>query len=123
MNEKTFLQLALHSYDNPSCISVDEFKADLERFSYIKKIFNKYLDGSGQSNERLVLNHLVICFNIFGNAALDLVFYKVDQNQWGVLIPYLIFLNRIPEDYKIAGQMPLTNVKLDQVIINKLREL
>ena len=92
MDEKDFLQRALKAYDNPQCISVDEFKADLDRLSHIKRLLTKYQDGSGPANERLVLNHLVICFNIFSETTVDLIFHKLEEHQWGIIIPFLLIL-------------------------------
>lgn len=124
LNEKTFIQRALHCYDNPQCISLDEFKSDLDRFGNIRKIFYKYLDGTGSINERLVLNHLVICFNVFGNDTLDLAFYKLEDNRyWGLIIPYFIFLNRIPDDYLIRGKTPVSDISLNKEIVEALRNL
>jgi hypothetical protein len=52
-----------------------------------------------------------------------MLFYKIEDHQWGTLIPYLIFLNRLPEDYLISGKYPISDISLDQVIIEKLRKL
>lgn len=123
MDEETLLKRALAAYDNPSCISVAEFQSDIDRFSLIKKLFNRYLDGAYEVNERLLLNHLIICFNLFGSETLNLLFYKLDMENWTLLVPYLIFLNRIPEDYLIQGIIPLSEVQLNTQIIAQLRAL
>jgi hypothetical protein len=52
-----------------------------------------------------------------------MVFYKIESHQWGTLIPYLIFLNRLSPNYLISGKTPITDIKLDEVIIEKLRKL
>ena len=97
LTEKTFLQYALKAYDNPACLSLDEFKQDLDRFSYIKKLITRYKDGSSDLKERLLLNHLVICFNVFGIFAFDFLLFKIPRENWDVLFPFLILLDRLPE--------------------------
>lgn len=120
INEKNFIQRALHCYDNPQCITVEEFQEDLNRFSHIKKLVTKYAEGSGEINERLVLNHLVVVFNVFGIDAVDFILYKIDEKYWGIIFPFLILLDRLPDN---VDGINTTNVALDPVIIEKLRNI
>lgn len=119
INEKNFLQTALHCYDNPQCITLEEFQEDLNRFSHIKKAITRYVEGQAELNERLLLNHLVVLYNVFGPHATDLIMFKVDQDNYGVLFPFLILLERLPEDVFSK----YTNVSLDKNIIEKLRQI
>jgi hypothetical protein len=119
INEKNFLQTALHSYDNVQCITLDEFQEDVNRFSHIKKILSRYVDGAGVLNERLLLNHLVILYNVFGNKATDLLLFKIEQRYFGVLFPFLILLNRLPEE----SFQDYPDVKLDDKVIQTLRQI
>lgn len=121
IDDKNFIQRALKSYENPSCISLNEFQEDLQRFSYVKKILTQYAN-TGEINERLLLNHIVICFNLFGAEALLFLLYRVEEKQWGFLFPFLILLNRLPEQIPEYG-INTSDVELDQQIINKLRNL
>jgi hypothetical protein len=119
INEKNFLQTALHSYDNVQCLTLDEFQEDVNRFSHIKKILSRYVEGAGVLNERLLLNHLVILFNVFGNKATDLLLFKIDSKYYGALFPFLILLNRLPEDvYQVYP-----DVQLDNKVIQTLRQI
>jgi len=64
VDDSTFMLFAVRSYDNPNCTSVDEFEDDLKRIKYIKRLFKKYKD-SGELKERLILNHLIVLYNVF----------------------------------------------------------
>lgn len=119
ITEKTFLQHALNAYDNPSCVSLKEFKRDLDRFSQVKKAITRFKDSSFDLNTKLVMNNLVICFNVFGNKAIDFLLLKIPMNHWDVLFPFLIVLNRLPET--IDG-LPTSEVQLNNEIINNLRK-
>lgn len=118
VNEKNFLQVALHSYDNVQCITLNEFQEDINRFSHIKKLITRYIEGAGELNERLLLNHLVILYNVFGNNATELLLFKIDKNYYGVLFPFLILLNRLPE-----STLQELSVSMDNTVINTLRRI
>ena len=45
----------------------------------------------------LVLNHLIVLFNVFDDATVPLLFYNLENDLWTYLKSFLIFLNRIPE--------------------------
>lgn len=104
---------AMHSYDNTQCISFDEFKDDIYRIITIKKCITKYLDGD-ELNVRLILNQFIILFNVFGDAAFELVKYKLVAEQYPVAFAFLVKINRLP---------PEEMIMLDQFVIEKLREI
>lgn len=116
LNRSNFLLYAANHYNNPGCVDVDEFKEDLSRFKYIKRLFNRY-EQSGDLQERLILNHLIVIYNVFGiRAANRMVWYKFDVKHWPYLKPFLIFLHYLPEHEKVE-------VPLDQTIVERLRQL
>lgn len=121
ISDETFLNRAFKAYDNPHCISIQEFESDIQRFSHIKKILSTYI-SSNEINERLLLNHIVISFNLFGNDALIFLLYKVSDNCWPALFPFLIMLNRLP-DYIQEFNLNTSEIPLDNNIIQKLRHL
>lgn len=94
INDQTFTKLAMRCYDNPQCTSIAEFDEDLKRFSYLKKLFGRYAD-KGELKERLILNHLIILFNVFGLAALEFLFFKIDKEYWTPLITFLTYMDRM----------------------------
>ena len=54
---------AAKNYYNPKFIDAEEFTEDLNRFKYIKRLCNRYIE-TGTLAERLVLNHLIVVFNV-----------------------------------------------------------
>lgn len=122
INEDNFLLYAAKYYDNPYCYNVEEFYEDLNRFKYVKRLFGKYLD-SGEIKERLVLNHLIILYNMFGDATTTMLFFKL-SGFYPILKPFLIFMNRMPEVINI-GQEPIfsSDIPMDQHIVDVLRKI
>ena len=121
INDSNFLVYAMHHYDNPQCHSLEEFEEDLKRFLYLKKLLSRY-KNNGELRERLILNHIIVLYNIFGESATKLLFHKIDEDCWGSLVTFLVYLNRMPEElpeYNIV----LSNVILDEKIISTLRKI
>lgn len=121
LNEDNFLLYAMHSYDNPQCHTIAEFEEDLKRFFYIKKLFSRY-KADGVVRERLVLNHIIVLYNVFGDAATPMFFHKINKEDWGVLATYLVYLQRMPE-YVGEVSVKLSDITLDNVIIDTLRKI
>lgn len=121
LTEDNFVQHAMKHYDNPQCFSVDEFNDDLKRFLYLKKLFSRYKNEL-DLKENLVLNHLVVIYNIFGDHATNMLFFKIDKEHWETLTTFLVFLNRMPEEVPQHG-IKLSNVKLDEYVISVLRNI
>ena len=125
MNEKNFLLFAMQHYDNPQCVEVEEFNDDLRRIKYIKRLFNQY-DMDGVLKERLILNHIIVFFNVFQTrAATRILFFKIEEKFWPMLKTFLFYLRFMPEDKveSINGKdILVTDIQMDRGIINKLRE-
>ena len=94
LNEDNFLVFAMHHYDNQQCHSLQEFEEDLKRFLYLRKLLNRY-KRDGDLKERLILNHVIILYNLFGDAVTDMLFLKIDKEYWSALVTFLVYLNRI----------------------------
>ena len=121
LNESNFLVHAMHHYDNPQCHSLAEFEDDLKKFLYLKKLLSRY-KNNGELRERLILNHIIVIYNIFGDAATNMLFYKIDENLWPQLVTFLVYLNRMPEMIPEYG-IKLIDIKLDELIIAVLRKI
>ena len=121
LNEANFLLYAMHHYDNTQCYSLVEFEDDLKKFLYLKKLISRY-KNNGDLKERLILNHIIVLYNLFGDATTKMLFYKVDEFCWDVLTTFLVYLDRMPEvlpDYGII----LSEVILDERVISTLRKI
>ena len=96
LTEDNFTYYAIRHYDNPSCRGISEFNDDLKRFRYLKRLFKKY-DAGQDLRERLILNHLVVIYNLFGGeAATKMLFFKIEKQFWPQLKTCLVFLNYMP---------------------------
>lgn len=124
LNDDNFLLYAAANYNNIHCHSTDEFFDDLKRIKYIKKSLTKYTT-SGNLDERLVLNHIIILNNVFGPEALcRIIFLKMDK-YIELIKPFLITLNILPKYvYNINGYDIETDIiQLDKGIIELLRKI
>jgi hypothetical protein len=121
LSEDNFVLYAMNNYDNPQCHSVQEFEDDLKRFLYIKKLFTRYKTNK-ELRERLILNHVIILYNVFGDAATRMLFYKIDKKYWDVLATVLLYLNRMPEQVP-DSDIKLSDIPLDEGMIQALRKI
>jgi hypothetical protein len=95
LDETNFLLYAARHYENPQCYDTIEFYDDLKRIKYIRRLFNIYQE-SGELKERLILNHIIILYNVFGVIpATRMLFFKLYEHK-EQLKPFLVFLNFMP---------------------------
>ena len=121
LNENNFLLFAMNHYDNPQCHSLEEFDEDLKKFLYLKKLITRYKKDN-DLKERLILNHIIVLYNVFGTSATRMLFYKVDKDYWDVLVTFLIYLGHMPEEIP-EYNLVLSDIKLDEKVIAVLRKL
>ena len=114
-NDNVMLYAAKH-YSNPTFSDIEEFYEDLKRFKYIKRLVNKYIE-TGDLSERLILNHIITVFNVFGiEAALNICELKFNHSQLQVIKPFLVYLRYIKHDQLIG-------IVQDQKVIEVLRKI
>ena len=114
-DDNLFLYAAKHYY-NPQFSDIEEFHEDLKRFKYIKRLINRYLENDDLA-ERLILNHVIIIFNVFGiEAALNILELKLDKKHWPVMKPFLVFLKYITNEQ-------YTGISMDQNVVEVLRKI
>jgi len=121
LNEGNFLVYAMHHYDNPQCHSLAEFEEDIKKFLYLKKLLSRY-KNNGELRERLILNHIIVLYNIFGESATKMLFYKIEEACWDSLVTFLVYLDRMPETLPEYG-IVLSDVVLDETVIATLRKI
>jgi hypothetical protein len=121
ITEENFLLHAMHHYDNPQCTSLVEFEEDLKRFLYLKKLFYRYKTNN-ELRERLILNHIIVLYNVFGDNTTLMLFTKIDQECWDSLTTFLVYLQRMPDAIPELG-IKLYNIQLDETIIEVLRKI
>lgn len=96
LNENNYILFAIKYYENPQSVTIEDFETDLKRIRYIKRLLKRY-KNTGELKTHLVLNHLIILFNVFNDAAVPLLFYNLESELWPSIKSFLIFLNRLPE--------------------------
>jgi len=115
LNNKNFLMYAAKSYYRPKFSDIDEFYEDLKRFKYLKRLINRYFD-TGELAERLILNHLIIIFNVFEfKPALRMCEFKFNEKQLSVLKPFLIH-----QKYILYND--LLGIDMDNKVVEVLRK-
>lgn len=123
LNEKNFILYAVKAYEKPNCIK-SEFQDDLKRFNYIKRLFQRY-ERHGELKERLILNHLIVLYNVFGTEATTrMLFYYVSETNYAALKTFLLFLSYMPEKIKgIRGKTLFSSsINVDMKIAEILRD-
>ena len=110
------MMYAIKHYENPQCEGEKEFHDDMKRFKYIKRLLKKY-KISGELKERLILNHIIILRNLFGNeACVTLLLCRTQKEYLNTLRSFLLFLNMIRED-------ELKEISLDDHALEILRKI
>ena len=96
LNKDNFLLFAIKHYENPKSSTQEDFEEDLSRFKYVKRWLRKYHE-TGTCNSHLLLNHILIIFNCWQDAALPMFFFKMESDYWTYLKAFLVYLDRLPE--------------------------
>jgi hypothetical protein len=123
--DDNFLIYAAKAYDKPQMIQ-SEFEEDLKRIKYIKRLIKKYKQ-TGEFKERLILNHVIILSNVFGvEATVNMLFFKLDPEDYPVLKTILIFLSYMPKRLSVSFNkyhVRQEEIMVDLEIANILRNL
>ena len=115
LNEENFLLFAIKNYENPQAVTKEDFEKDLNHFRYIKRLLKRY-KNSGELKTHLLINHFIILYNIFGDAATPMFFYKIEDNLWSSVKTFIVFLDRLPEDpHTYIHDIPLDNKCLEEL--------
>ena len=113
----------MKAYDKPNCI-MSEFKDDMKRFNYLKRLFRRYRKVD-ELREQLVINHLVVLYNVFGpEVSTRMLFFKMSKDDYSALKTYLVFLNIMPDRVRgikgsdiISSDIPI-DMKIAEVLRN-----
>lgn len=122
LTESTFLLYAMKYYDNPQCTEIAEFEEDMKRFQYLRKLFGRYRAES-DLKERLILNHLIVIYNVFGLNATNMLFMRLHEYH-EYLKPFVVYLNYIPQIITYDDVVINTDsINSDLGIIERLKEI
>ena len=96
LNEGNFKLFAIKNYENPQAVTEADFEKDLNHFKYIKRLLKMY-KNSGELKSHLIINHFIVLYNIFGDAATPMLFHKIEKDLWPVMKTFVVFLNKLPD--------------------------
>lgn len=126
LDESNFMLFAARFYDYAVQADEEEFEEDLNRIKYVKRLLAKY-QNTGDLNERLILNHLIVLYNVFDDRACTRMLCYRLYDQLELLKPFLVFLNFWPDRIEpfegkkdgIRGD----EIGMDRKIIEALRRI
>jgi hypothetical protein len=118
LNEDNFLLFAIKNYENPQSVTREDFEKDLNHFRYIKRLLKRYKSG-GELKIHLLINHFIILYNIFDDAATPMLFFKTDRSLWSTVKTFIVFLNRLPE----YPRCYIHEIENDQVCLRELQRI
>jgi hypothetical protein len=124
LTEENIMLYAAKAYDRPNCV-MSEFTEDMKRLNYLKRLFRRY-HKHGEMRERLILNHIVVLYNIFGpEVTTRILFYNANKDDYSILKTYLLFLNLMPERVRGINGVDVisSNIPVDMKIAEVLRNL
>lgn len=117
LTSKNFQAFALKYYDDPQCEDIEDFQEDLRRFRYLKRLLYRHHEY-GEVRERLMLNHIITLFNVFGfEPCMRMLEFKIkDEQHWSSIKTMLLYLDLIEEGW-------LIDYPIDEKLAQRLREL
>ena len=116
LNEDNFLIFAIKNYENPEAVTREDFEKDLNHFRYIKRLLRRY-KGGAELKTHLLINHFIILYNLFGEAATPMLFFKLEVDLWDTVKTFIVFLNRLPE----YPRSFLHDIDIDEQCMKELR--
>jgi hypothetical protein len=124
LTEDNFIMYAMKAYNSPHCI-MSEFESDLKRTKYLKRLFRRY-KITKLLKERLILNHIILLYNVFGaEAATRILFFRIDENDYDILKTFLFYLNYMPDKIKGVNGKDIisSDILLDMNVAEILRKI
>jgi hypothetical protein len=124
LTDDNMMLYAAKAYDKPNCI-MSEFTEDMKKLNYLKRLFRRYRKH-GEMRERLILNHIVVLYNLFGpEVTARLLFFSMSKEDYSILKTYLVFLNIMPDRiFGINGKDIISSdIAVDMNIANELRNI
>ena len=126
LTEETFLLYCSRHYDGRYCASLEDFSDDLARIKYIKKLITRF-QTTEELKERLILNHIIVLYNVFGAIPAARILYFKLKAQFDIIKPFLVLINIMPERfYNIEEELAIVDgndINMNQIVVNALREM
>lgn len=120
LNPNNFTMFAMKIYSNPLYTGIDEFKEDMYRIKYVKRLLLRYKKNHSLK-ERLILNHIIILQNVFGaEGCTRILFYKLNKELHPALKAFLEYLQYLP--YSIP-EVDLNEIQSDKIVLKILSKI
>jgi hypothetical protein len=124
INNDNFLLYAAKHYISPHYIE-QEFFSDLKRIKYLKRLIQKY-GYSGELRERLILNHIILIYNVFETEPCTrMLFLKIKRVDHPCLKTFLVYLNFMPEVVRSINGKDInsSDIPIDLNVAKVLRKI
>ena len=105
LNESNYILFAIKHYENPHCVTRDDFDEDMKRFKYLKRLLKRYLRG-GPLRIHLIINHLIIFIMFLAKQRLRYYFLSLNKSIGVYLKTFLVYLNKYP-----VGMLPEIEIR------------
>jgi hypothetical protein len=113
LTDDTFFNYARKYYDNPSCRTALEFSKDIRKFGTLKVLMRRFSEGEDISL-RLILNHIMILFNIFmPRECIVMLFFKLGAEYHSLLKTFLLGIGLMPDT------IPELGIKSSDIAVNE----
>lgn len=120
LNDDNFIMFAMKAYENTNCMGFSEFKEDLNRIKYIKRLLIRF-KKTKKIKERLILNHIIILGNVYGPLnCCRILYFKLPENLHEYLKAFTDHLRYTPE---YMAEADLDSLQADQMILDILKEV
>jgi hypothetical protein len=107
--------LAINSYHKKIRFNEEEFKKDFFKFFIIRKMIKRFIDY-GIIREKLILNNIIICLNVFGIDTTNYILRVIcTDNEFSIVKSCLVFLN--------SFNLQNDNTEINQVITDILNDI
>jgi len=121
IDQSNFSLYCARMYDNPQCASVEEYDNDLEKMDIIKKLLCKLTQNKTKVNLRLLINHVIVFNNLFGNVpGCRILMLFCPEYTHSNLVTLLSWLNVLPEE---IPEFVLNDIEINNKLLERLEEL
>ena len=125
LTDENFELYAARNYRNTACTGTEEFREDLKRIKYIKKLITRYI-STGELKERLILNHIIVLGNVFLPEVLCRILFLKMEAQFQYIKPFLVMLSFMTDmivNVRKSGVVDTRNIVMDPYVVRMLREI
>ena len=110
-DRNALLLIAADGYSKTPFFEFDQkaFEKDVRTFFITRKMLKRFLK-TGNINDKLIINNIIICLNIFGISKTNIIFRTICEDvEFGVVKACLIFLN----SYSLSDKTPQNQTMKD----------